>query len=67
MITTGITTKSSLIKSVWAETGIPQNRIRKILADRSGNNYMLGDRWQVKVGPHNKNEYTLLEPNFSDK
>lgn len=67
MITTGITTKSSLIKSVWAETGIPQNRIRKILADRSGNNYMLGDRWQVKVGAHNKNEYTLLEPNFSDK
>ena len=67
LIIAGITTKSSLVKSVWDETGVPQKKIRKILADRTGDKYILGDRWQVKVSAHNKYEYSLLEPKFSDE
>jgi len=61
-ISVGITSKSAIVKNVGDETGVPQNKIRKTLAARTGNAYDFGHRWSVITGAHNKSEYSLLDP-----
>jgi hypothetical protein len=61
-ISAGITSKSAIVKNVGDETGISQNKIRKTLAERTGNAYDFGDRWSVSTGAHNKSEYSVLNP-----
>ena len=61
-IKAGITSKAAIIKFVNQETGITQRKISKVLDDRTGNIYQLGHRWSVETGAHNKNKYSLLNP-----
>ena len=59
-ITSGVTSKSAIVKNVGDETGISHKMIRRILAEREGSMYSLGHRWQVEVGKHNKSTYSVL-------
>ena len=59
-ISSGVTSKSAIVKNVGDETGISHKTIRRILAEREGSMYSLGHRWQVEVGKHNKSTYSVL-------
>ena len=57
-----VTSKAAIIKHVNEETGIPQQRIRKTIFERTGTMYDLGDRWGLTVGARNKQVYHMLKP-----
>ena len=60
-ITSGVTSKSSIVKNVGDETGISHKTVRRLLAEREGTMYSLGHRWTVAVGKHNKSTYSVVD------
>ena len=64
-ITSGVTSKSAIVKNVGDETGISHKTIRRVLAEREGTMYSLGHRWTVEVGKHNKSTYSVLAEIYS--
>ena len=61
-ISQAVVSKSAIVKFVVDETGISHAKARKVLSDRTGTMYELGDRWSVKIGAHNKSTFKVLAP-----
>lgn len=61
LIAEGINTKDQLIKNAKARTHATTRQIKEVLDRRTGDSYMLGDRWAATRGPHNRYIYAVLE------
>lgn len=61
-IESGITSKAKLVSHVNSETGLSHNKLRKLIADRTGTDYGIGHRWSLSVGSHNTSTYALIQP-----
>ena len=58
----GINTKSAIVKKVRESTGDSNDRVRKLMAKRTGTFYELGHRWTVIKGANNAQFYQVLPP-----
>ena len=56
-----ITSKAAIVKLVADETGITHNKVRQVLAKRTGKDYALCYRWTVEVGKHNNSTYSNVD------
>lgn len=56
----GTTSKDKLVKAVKDTTGIGVRQVRKVLDERTGTFYAMGDRWTCSTGKHNKQTYAVL-------
>ena len=61
-ISTGITTKAKIVKAVTESTAETNNRVKRVLERRTGENYAKGHRWQCRQGDHNAQVYSVLPP-----
>ena len=58
----GINTKSAIVKKVRESTGDSNDKVRKLMAKRTGTFYELGHRWTVIKGANNAQFYQVLPP-----
>jgi archaellum biogenesis ATPase FlaH len=61
LIAEGVNTKDQLIKNAKARTQASTRQIKEVLDRRTGDSYMLGDRWTTQRGAHNRHQYAVLE------
>lgn len=61
LIREGVGTKDRLVKKAKESTTASTRQIRDVLESRTGESYLLGDRWKVRKGAHNRHEYAVLE------
>ena len=57
-----INTKSAIVKKVRESTGDSNDKVRKLMAKRTGTFYELGHRWTVIKGANNAQFYQVLPP-----
>ena len=61
LIREGINTKADLIKEAKAATTASTKQVRAVVERRTGDSYIMGDRWSVRTGAHNRHQYAVLE------
>ncbi len=59
-IHSGVTQKTELIEKARKESGLSEVKIRNILKEHEGENYLEGHRWYLETGDRNVKNYKLL-------
>lgn len=64
LIEDGIVTKDKIVKGTHEQCGESTARIKKVLAQRTGDNYTRGHRWILNKEAHNRHVYSVLPTPF---